>query len=204
MVNRITRLCLVAAAAVTLPAAAEAQQRQVDARIPSNSRAASATREEVRGWYGELQQIGARLQQAHERALSANPQLRTTQQRIFAEIKTEMERTDPGLAQLAGRAEQIEAEARRARQAGNRDQLRTLATEASRIQARFLAAQRQVMSKPEIVSRMQAYDAQLRQQMVRAEPNLDQLIARSRDLQMRLVRAQQGGARQGSTRPRTQ
>lgn len=198
MVNRITRLCLVATAAVSLPVAAEAQQRQVDARVPSTARANAATREAVRGWYGELQQIGARLQQAHERALEANPQLRATQQQIFAEVKQEMERADPELARLAGRAEQLDAEARRARQAGNREQLRTLAAEASRLQARFLAAQRQVMSKPDIVARMQAYDTQLRQRMMQVEPQLDQLITRSRDLQMRLVRAQQqaAGARQ--------
>lgn len=206
MLNHTTRAGVLALSALLLAASGlEAQQRQVGARVPSAAPARGATaaapsREEVRAWYGELQQIGARLQSAHERAMAGDARLRTTQQTLFADIKTGMERTDPSLAQLAGRAQALEAEARRARQAGNRERLRTLAAEASQIQGRFLAAQNRVMAQPAIAQRMRAYETQLHQKMLQAEPQLDQLLARSRDLQARLARVararqQQTGAR---------
>lgn len=213
MLNHVTRACAAAAlAALVLPAVLPAQQRQVGTRVPAAAGraapAAAPTREAVRAWYGELQQIGVRVQAAHERALRNDPRLRTTQQTLFADMKREMERADPGLAQLAGRVQAIEADARRAQQAGDRERIRTLATEASQIQGRFLSVQSRVMSQPAMAQRLRSYETQLRQGMMVAEPQLDQLLTRSRDLQARLARAarlrQQQGATSGAGQGRRQ
>lgn len=202
VVIRMMRAGAAAAAVLVLPAVLQAQQRTVDVRVPGSVRApsaatGSATRAEARAWYDELQRIGGRLQAVHARALE-DAQLREAQESLFAEIKERMERVDPGLAGLVDRAQAIEAEARRAREAGDRTRLRALATEASQIQGRFLAARGRVMAQPEIAARIRAHEAQLHRRMLQVEPELDQLLARSRELQARLVRAVRGqqGARQ--------
>lgn len=205
MFKQTTRSCALALAALALPAAVHAQQRTVDARVPASAARApaAASRDAARAWYGELQQIGTRLQAAHERALANDARLRSTQQALYNDIKRLMEDADPGLAPLASRVQAIEAEARRAREAGNRDRLRTLATEASQIQGRFLAVQSRVMSQTAIATRMRSYETQLHQRMLEAEPQLDRLLARSRELQTNLAqaaRARQQQAAAGANR----
>ena len=139
MTIRFTRAAAVAAA-LTLPAALQAQS--VRGRTPVAVSEASA-----RAWYTELQQIQARLQAAHNRVMQ-DAQVRGQQDAFMRDVKAALLRADPGLEGLTARVETMQNQALAAQRRGDVAQLRQLNFEMVSIQQRFMRAQQQVMQQP--------------------------------------------------------
>jgi hypothetical protein len=177
---------------LALPAAPAAAQRPVSARAPASAApAAMASRDEIRAWMGELQQIGARLAAAQERAMRVDPRLRAAQDSLAQALQDAIARIDPGLPRLADRAQALQAEAQRASQAGDQARIVALMDEADRIQRRFRTARDRAIANPALAHRIRDYEARLRRGLAGQEPQLEALLARSTELQQRLNRAAQ-------------
>jgi predicted membrane-bound mannosyltransferase len=169
-----------------VPAALAAQTpRPVNARAAAPQSAAAAS---ARGWITELQQIQSRLQAAHNRVMQ-DPQVREAQESLFRDVKTAMQRADPGLDALARRVESMQAEAAAAVQRGDRARVQQLNAELVPIQQRFMRAQQTVMRQPGIAQRSTALEQRMHARMLQVEPETDRLLARGRELQGRLMQA---------------
>lgn len=191
MTSLTRRAGVLAFAIVSIPAALAAQAPRPT--VSRTSTPAAPSREAARAMMTELQTIAQRLQTIHTRAMSSG-NLASTQSVLMRDIKAAMERQDPQLPRLAERVKAMETEATAAQ--ARRDAARTqaLAREFTTIQQRFMRAQQAVMQQPAIAARARAFDERLHRQMVAVDPQTDQLLARSRQLQASLQRAM--GARQ--------
>lgn len=181
--TRASTLCL---AILLLPGALAAQQGTVSVRVTTRSETL-ISREEVRAWYTEMQQIAARIQAAHARALR-DARLRRGRDSLATAIQRAMDEADPALPQLAGRAAALEDEARQARAGGNEGMLLDLMREANRIQARFQAARARAIREATLAARIRQYELRLRAALLRQDPQLDSLLQRGTELQARLGR----------------
>ncbi len=192
MTHRFSRAAALAAA-LMVPAALQAQaSRPVNARAAAPGAVSEAT---ARQWMAELQQIQARLQAAHNRVMQ-DAQLRGAQESLMQDVKSAMQRTDPGLDALAAQVERMRNMAATAAQRGDRARLQQLNAELVPIQQRFMAAQQQVMQQPAIRQRAAALEQRLHARMLQVEPETDRLLSRGRELQGRLLQvAQQAAAR---------
>ncbi|HEX8242317.1 MAG TPA: hypothetical protein VF541_02430 [Longimicrobium sp.] len=198
MTHRFSRAAALAAA-LMVPASLAAQAgRAVAARAAAPGAVSEAT---ARQWMGELQQIQARLQAAHNRVLQ-DAQLRTQQEALMADVKTAMQRVDPGLDAMAARVQSMQTEAAAAMQRGDRVRLQQLNAQLVPIQQRFIRAQQQVMQQPAIRQRAAALEQRLHARMLQVEPETDRLLARGRELQGRLMQAAQ--RQQAAAGPRRQ
>ena len=190
---------MLAFAIVSLPAALFAQApRPTVAR--TSAPAAAPTREQARAMMSELQVIAARLQTIHSQAMSSG-NLAATQTTLMRDIKAAMERQDPQLPRLADRVKAMENEAAAAQSRNDAARTRALAQEFTTIQQRFMRAQQAVMQQPAIAQRARAFDDRLHRQMVAVDPQTDQLLARSRQLQATLQRAVRAQQPAGARRP---
>ena len=177
-------------ATAALPPALAAQQRQVDARVPNRAAAPAPARDlraEARAWYGELQQISARLQAAHARAMR-DGRLKGAQDTLERDMRLAMERADPELVRLADRAKMLEAEQETARRDRDGRRFQAATAELNQIRRRFVNAQSVALREPALAARMQRYEQRLHTALVQVEPSLDALLARSRQLQGLLAR----------------
>ncbi|MBD0320524.1 MAG: hypothetical protein ICV87_09340 [Gemmatimonadetes bacterium] len=188
MTSHTRRAGVLAFALVALPAALAAQAAARPAVARASVPAATPSREQARAMMSELQTIAARLQGIHARAMRTGD-LAATQTALMRDIKTAMERQDPGLPQLATRVKAMEVEARTAQERRDTPRVQALAREFATIQGRFMRAQQAVMKQPAIAARARAFDDRLHRQMLAADPQTDQLLARSRQLQASLQRA---------------
>ncbi|HEY0154770.1 MAG TPA: hypothetical protein VGB92_22355 [Longimicrobium sp.] len=191
MTSHTRRAGVLAFSLIALPAALSAQARPTATRVAAP--AATPTREQSRAQMAELRTIAARLQGIHARAMRAGD-LTATQTTLMRDIKAAMERQDPELPRLATRVKAMEAEARTAEARNDVARKQALAREFATIQSRFMRAQQTVMRQPDIARRARAFDDRLHRQMVAADPQTDQLLARSRQLQASLQRALAGQA----------
>lgn len=198
------RASLVALTAAALPLGLSAQQRPAPrsaasrpAAMPSGGPTLTAAQREMQGWYVELMQIGQRLQAAQMKAMQ-DPQLRAEQEALGRDLKAAVVRADPSLADMETRARAMEAEAVRAKQAGDQAKLAKLAQDAQQIQVRLMNAQNRVMrEQPALANRARAFEEKLRRKMIQVEPQTMALVERGKVLQTRLAnaaRAQQQGA----------
>ena len=184
LTSQIRRVGTLAFALLALPAALAAQSPRPS---PVRAPAAAPTRDEARAMMAELHGIATRLQAVHARAMRTGD-LAATQTALMRDIKAAMERQDPQLPALATRVQAMEGEARAAQARNDAARVQTLAREFATIRGRFMRAQQAVMQQPAIAARARAFDDRLHRQMVAADPQTDQLLARSRQLQARLQR----------------
>ncbi len=175
---------LLAAAALLLPVSLAAQVRPMSTKAP----APAPTRAEVQRWYAEFQQIRARLQQAHDRAME-DPHFMSANESFMEDVKAAMDRADPALRQLAGRIRQLESLATGAQQRKDGGLLQALQQEYLRIRQRFLDVQARVLQEPAFVQRAQALERALRRKMSEFDPEVDRLLERSTELETLLGRA---------------
>ncbi len=196
MTSHTRRAGVLALTLAGLPVALSAQARPTATRVaaPAAS-AATPSREQARAQMAELRTIAARLQGIHARAMRTGD-LTTTQATLMRDIKAAMERQDPELPRLATRVKAMETEARTAEARNDVARKQALAREFATIQSRFMRAQQTVMRQPDIARRARAFDDRLHRQMVAADPQTDQLLARSRQLQARLQGAQRSSRAQ--------
>lgn len=192
MLHTLIRAPLVVLALAVLPLSLSAQQRtatrQPQVRPTAGAPALTAEQREMQAWYAELQQIGARLQAAHARAMQ-DPALRARQEALARDFRAAVLRVDPGLAGVEGRARTMEAEARRAQQAGDQASFMKLMEEARQIEIRIMNAQKKLLEDPAFAGRVRAFETELRKKMVEVEPQTPQLIARAELLQGKLMQA---------------
>ena len=188
MFNTLRRAGVLAISALVVPGVLAAQLRQTNTRAPATPSA--TTREEARAWVNEMNQIRARLQAAHQRAMQ-DQQLRAAQDQLMRDVKAAMLRADPALDSLSDRVEAMKPEAEAAQRSGDRARLQALQREMARIQTRFTAAQERAMQQPSIVQRSRTFEAQLKQRLLTVEPQTEQLLARANELQARLLRVAQ-------------
>jgi hypothetical protein len=182
---------LLALALAAVPAGLAAQQKASPRPTRASAPAAAASQRELQTWYAELQQIGARVQGVKVKALQASPALRAREEALAKEMKAAMLRSDPSLAAVEGRAPALEAEGRRAQQAGDQAKLMQLMEEARQIEIRVMNAQRKVMQHAALMAKLRAFETDLRKKMVEVEPQLPQLLQRAELLQGRLQAALQ-------------
>lgn len=180
---------LLALALAAVPAGLAAQKASPRATRAS-APAAAASQREMQTWYAELQQIGARVQGVKVKALQASPALRAREEALAKELKAAMLRADPTLAAVEARAPALEAEGRRAQQAGDQAKLMRLMEEVRQIELRVLNAQQKVLQgNSGLLAKLRAFETDLRKKMVEVEPQLPQLLQRAELLQGKLQAA---------------
>lgn len=172
MISRTIRAAVIALVAFAVPTMLVAQ----DPAVP-----AEAQQQEVQTWLAELQQIQARLGEIQTEALE-DAELRAQQEELGTELQAAIEEENPELAADAERIEALEQEAVQAQQSGDQEQLQQLAAEAQQIQTRFAMAQAQVLERPEVASKVEAFEADLEAKMVEIDPEADALIERYEEL----------------------
>jgi hypothetical protein len=150
--------------------------------------APAPSRAEVQRWYTEFQQIRARLQQAHDRAME-DPQLLTANESFMQDVQAAMDRADPALRLLARRVRQLDSLALGAEQRRDGGLLQVLRSEYLRIQERFLQVQARILREPSFAQRAQALERALLRKMSEFDPEVDDLLERSQELETLLARA---------------
>jgi hypothetical protein len=165
-VQKSTRIALLAAAALALPAAVSAQQTPPAPTQP----AAAAPADEA----AQLQQkIGALQQQALQ-----DPSLKAAQDSFTAAVNAGMARLDPAAPGKLVRAQALNGEVAAARAANDNAKLNALATEAQQLQAYFQGIQPRVAALPEVQAARQAFMARVFEKMKQIDPNAQQYVDR--------------------------
>jgi hypothetical protein len=174
-----TKTLILLLAAALMPAGLIAQQQP----MPSP---------EVQGWLAEAQQIQQRLAPIHARAME-DQALQQAELQLNEAILAELRRAGPAVQADLRRIETIQPELRAAQEAGNREQLERLVTEAQQLQMRLAQAQGAALQQPEIQARAQAYQTQLQARMVELDPAAETMIQRLMALQAQILEAMGNG-----------
>ncbi|CAN5272023.1 hypothetical protein BH20GEM2_BH20GEM2_13460 [soil metagenome] len=185
--HRFVRWTIGVASLAIAPALADAQQKPA---VPSQNTVAVAEQKsptpQQQEWISELQKIAGQLQATQVKALQ-DSSLRSAQEGLGTDIKTAMEKYDPGLVGVAQRVQTMEEEARKAQENGDQAKLQELTREAAQIQARFVKAQTEALKDPALASRAQAFEERLKNKMLEIQPDAPTLFARFRELQTKLA-----------------
>jgi hypothetical protein len=163
-VQKITRIALLAAAALALPAAARAQTQPAPPAPPA-APADEAT--QLR------QKIGALQQQALQ-----DPSLKPAQDSFNVVVSAAMGRLDPAAPGKLARAQAINAEVEAARAAGDNVKLNQLATEATALQTYFAGLRPRAMADPLVVAARQVWLTRVLEKMKQIDPNAQQYVDR--------------------------
>jgi hypothetical protein len=165
IVQKTTRIALLAAAAMAFPVAARAQTTPAPA-APANEAA-------------QLQQKLGALQQ---RAMQ-DPSLKAATDSFNAVVREGMTKVDPQAAAKLARAEAIPAELEAARAASDNAKLNALAAESTQLQSYFAAARQRAIELPEVQTARQAYVARLFAKMKEYDPQAQSYVDRLTQLQ---------------------
>jgi hypothetical protein len=161
-----------AAAAVLIPAGAQAQQPQLpDSLIPLVQ---------------ELQQLQQELTGIQQRAMAADTGLQQEQVAVQQAVERTVLEVDPAIAQQLERLEGMEGEFRAAQEAEDTERMQALMQEAQQIQARVQHAQAQALERPEVAERVAAFREKLVARMATVEPRTPELMNRMEELLARL------------------
>jgi hypothetical protein len=184
------RILIVAALSASLPVALAAQQRAPATAATSGA----ASEQQVQQWIAELQELHGKLGQIQERAME-DAALRDEQAALGNDIRSAMEKADPGLAGLMARMQELETQAAGAQQAGDEAALQRLAQEAQGIQTRFAQAQHRAFEEPAIAARVQSFQTKLETRMAQIDPQAPGMVQRFQQLEERLNTAMQTAGR---------
>jgi chromosome segregation ATPase len=169
----MTRIALLAAAALALPAAAAAQETQPAAPQPQAPAAAAPQ--------DEITQIQQRLAALQQQAMQDSA-VKAAEATFGAELMAAMERLDPTAKEKAARGEALNQEVEAARAASDNAKLNALATEAQGLQAFFTALRTRALALPEIQEKRQAYLAVVFARMNQIDPQAQALVTRLNEL----------------------
>jgi hypothetical protein len=169
MVQKKTRLALLAAAALALPVAAHAQTQPPPppAAPPAQPAPAADEATQLRQKIGALQQ----------RAL-LDPTLKPAQDSFNTVVSAAMARLDPNAPAKLARAQAINADVEAARAASDNVKLNQLATEATGLQSYFAALRPRAMADPQVAAARQIWLARVLEKMKQLDPNVQQYIDR--------------------------
>lgn len=164
--QKTTRLALLAAAALALPAAAHAQTTPATA-VPPAQAAPADEATQLR------QKIGALQQQALQ-----DPALKPAQDSFNVVISAAMGRLDPAAPAKLARAQSINADVEAARAANDNAKLNQLAAEATSLQQYFATLRPRAMQDPQVQAARQAFLARVLEKMKQIDPNTQQYVDR--------------------------
>ena len=168
--QKTTRIALLAAAALALPAAAHAQTTPPPAPAPAAPPAAAAPADEA----AQLRQkIGALQQQALQ-----DPTLKPAQDSFNTVVSAAMGRLDPTAPAKLARATSINADIAAAQAASDNVKLNQLATEATALQTYFAGIRPRAMADPQVVAARQVFLGRVLDKMKTLDPNVQQYIDR--------------------------
>jgi hypothetical protein len=171
IVQKTTRLVLLAAAALALPAAAQAQTQPAPAPAPP---APAVPAPPAADEAAQLRQkIGALQQQALQ-----DPALKPAQDSFNTVVSAAMGRIDPAAPAKLARASSINTEVEAARAANDNARLNQLATEATALQTYFAGIRPRAMADPEVVAARQVFLARVLEKMKQIDPNAQQYVDR--------------------------
>lgn len=188
MHTRFVGVSLLVLAAAALPAAAQQKQAsQPSPQQPATAAQAPPLTAQQQAWVNELQQIQQKLEAAKAKALQ-NTNLRAAQDSLGQDIKTAMEKVDPGLVGVAQRVQSMDEEAGKAQTNGDQKKLAELTQEAQQIQARFSKAQQEALQKnSDLAARVSAFEKQVQAKSDQFERENAALLKRYRELQEKLM-----------------
>jgi hypothetical protein len=167
-VQKTTRLALLAAAALALPAAARAQTTPPPA--PAAPPAQAAPADEA----AQLRQkLGALQQQAQQ-----DPALKPALDSFTVVVNAAMARLDPQATAKLARAQAINAEVEAARAANDNAKLNQLAAEATALQQYFAALRPRANQDPQVQAARQVWLGRLFEKMKQIDPNAQQYVDR--------------------------
>jgi hypothetical protein len=166
-VQKTTRIALLAAAALALPAAATAQQTTPAPAQPAQAAPAADEATQLQQKLGALQQ----------RAMQ-DPSLKAATDSFNAVLQAGMARVDPQAAAKSARAQAIQGEVTAARAANDNTRLNQLAAEANQLQAYFQNLQPRALALPEVQAARQTYLARLFAKMTEFDPQAQSYVER--------------------------
>lgn len=173
--QKTTRIALLAAAALTLPAALSAQQTTPAPAPAQPAPAQAAPANEV----AQLQQkLGALQQRAAQ-----DPSLKPAVDSFNAVVQAGMVKVDPQATARLARAQAITADVAAARAANDNARLAQLAAEANQLQAYFTSVQPRALALPEVQQARQAYVTRLFEKMKEYDPQAQSYVDRLTHLQ---------------------
>jgi hypothetical protein len=161
-VQKTTRLALLAAAALALPAAARAQTTPPPAQSAPADEATQLR-----------QKIGALQMQAQQ-----DPALKPALDSFTVVLNAAMVRLDPAATAKIARAQAINAEGDAARAAGDNAKVNQLAAEAAALQQYFGQLRPRAMQDPQVQAARQIWVVRLFEKMKQIDPNAQQYVDR--------------------------
>lgn len=177
---------LVLGAILATPSLGATQQADQSEAVPS-------AEPDVEAWLTEYEGIHRQLQGIQQKALE-DPDLTAAQIALGDQIRTAMEAEDPTIADHLKRAETLEVELQTAQQTGNAQRLEELLAEAQSIEEHFFTVQQVVVAKADIATAIGAFQTRLEQKMTEVDPTAPTLIARFKELELKLEQAMRAGA----------
>jgi len=173
-VQKTTRIALLAAAALALPAAVSAQQTTPAPAQPAQPAQAAPANEAA-----QLQQkLGALQQRAAQ-----DPSLKAAVDSFNTAVQAGMVKVDPQAAARLARAQAITAEVAAARAANDNPRVTQLVTESNQLQAYFQTLQPRAMALPEVQQARQTYVTRLFEKMKEYDPQAQSYVDRLTQLQ---------------------
>jgi hypothetical protein len=170
-VQKTTRLALLAAAALALPAAARAQTTPAPAPAPAAPPAQPAPAADEAAQL--RQKIGALQQQALQ-----DPSLKPAQDSFNTVVSAAMGRIDPAAPAKLARAQSINADIAAAQAASDNVKLNQLAAEATALQTYFAGIRPRAMQDAQVVAARQVFLARVLEKMKQIDPNAQQYVDR--------------------------
>lgn len=174
--QKTTRIALLAAAALALPAAVSAQQTTPAPAQPAPAQPAPAAPA------NEAAQLQQKLGALQQRA-AQDPSLKAAVDSLNAAVQAGMVKVDPQAAAKLARAQALTADVAAARAANDNARLNQLATEANQIQAYFTSVQPRALALPEVQQARQAYVSRLFEKMKEYDPQAQSYVDRLTQLQ---------------------
>lgn len=174
IVQKKTRITLLAAAALAFPVAASAQETPAPQPAPAQPAPAAPAQD-------ELTQIQQRLGALQQQAMQ-DPAIKAASEALSAEVQAAMARLDPAAAEKAARAQALQADVAAARAAADNAKLNQLATEARELQAYFAQLQPRALALPEIQEKRKAFTELLFAKMTEIDPQAQALVTRLNEL----------------------
>jgi len=170
-VQKTTRIALLAAAALALPAAVTAQQTTPAPAQPAQAAPANEA--------AQLQQkLGALQQRAAQ-----DPSLKAAVDSFNTAVQAGMVKVDPQAAARLARAQAITAEVAAARAANDNARVTQLVTESNQLQSYFQTLQPRAMALPEVQQARQTYVTRLFEKMKEYDPQTQSYVDRLTQLQ---------------------
>ncbi len=175
--NALIRSSLLTAIALVIPATLIAQEP-----VPQQQPELDP---ELEALVTEMQEIQQRLAPIQQQAMQ-DPELMAQYQQVQEQVEGAMREEDPT---LFTRVEELQEGMQAAQEAGDEEQLQTLAMQAQGIQQEIQTVQEAAISRPDVRQSVEAFEGASRAKMVEIDPEADTLLERAEELQVKLAEA---------------